>query len=35
VLAWNFFDEIKSQQQAFLDRGGKFVVPLPALRVVG
>lgn len=35
VLAWNFFDEIKGQQQAFLDRGGKFVVPLPSLRVVG
>jgi len=35
VLAWNFFDEIKVQQQAFLDRGGKFVVPLPTLRVVG
>lgn len=29
VLAWNFFDEIRAQQQAFLDRGGKFVVPLP------
>jgi len=35
VLAWNFFDEIKSQQQAFLDRGGKFVVPLPTPRIVG
>jgi ABC-type Fe3+-hydroxamate transport system substrate-binding protein len=29
VLAWNFFDEIKQQQAAFLKRGGKFVVPLP------
>jgi SAM-dependent methyltransferase len=29
VLAWNFFDEIRQQQSAFLARGGKFVVPLP------
>ena len=34
VLAWNFFDEIKSQQSAFLARGGKFVVPLPTPRIV-
>lgn len=29
VLAWNFFEEIKQQQAAFLARGGKFVVPFP------
>ncbi|HVF93168.1 MAG TPA: class I SAM-dependent methyltransferase [Sphingomonas sp.] len=29
VLAWNFFDEIRSQQADFAARGGRFLVPLP------
>ena len=29
VLAWNFYDEIRQQQQAFVDGGGRFLVPLP------
>lgn len=35
VLAWNFFDEIHAQQKEFLERGGKFVVPLPSPALVG
>ncbi len=35
VLAWNFFEEIKQQQGAFLSRGGKFVVPYPNPVVIG
>ncbi|RJF93649.1 class I SAM-dependent methyltransferase [Sphingomonas cavernae] len=35
VLAWNFFDEIYAQQNAFLERGGKFVLPLPKPTLVG
>lgn len=34
VLAWNFFDEIREQQSAFLERGGRFLVPLPEPRLV-
>lgn len=34
VLAWNYAEPIVRKQQAFLARGGHFVVPLPALRVV-
>ncbi len=29
VLAWNFFDEIVKQQDAYRQAGGKFVVPVP------
>ena len=34
ILAWNFADEIMAQQQAFRDRGGRFIVPVPEVRVV-
>jgi len=34
VLAWNFFDEIYEQQEAFRARGGQFVVPLPRPRLI-
>jgi hypothetical protein len=34
ILAWNFADEIMRQQQAFHDRGGTFVIPIPELRVI-
>jgi len=34
VLAWNFADEIISQQAEYRARGGRFIVPLPEMRVI-
>lgn len=35
MTAWNYEDEIVAKEQSYLEAGGRFIVPLPQLRVAG
>ncbi|OGE08899.1 hypothetical protein A3A60_00920 [Candidatus Curtissbacteria bacterium RIFCSPLOWO2_01_FULL_42_26] len=34
ILAWNFADEIIAKEKKFKKRGGKFIVPIPKLKII-
>jgi C-methyltransferase C-terminal domain/Putative zinc binding domain/Methyltransferase domain len=34
VLPWHFLDEFVEREHAYLERGGRFIVPLPEVRVI-
>jgi len=35
VLPWHFFEVFKQREQEFLNRGGRFILPLPEVKIVG
>jgi NDP-4-keto-2,6-dideoxyhexose 3-C-methyltransferase len=35
VMPWHFFNEFKERERDFLEGGGKFILPLPEVRIVG
>jgi SAM-dependent methyltransferase len=34
LLVWNFAEEIMGQQKAYTDKGGRFVIPLPEIKIM-
>jgi SAM-dependent methyltransferase len=34
LLAWNYRDEVMAQQREYLERGGRFIVPVPSPRIL-
>jgi SAM-dependent methyltransferase len=34
LFAWSFFKEVMGKRQDYIDKGGKFIVPLPEVKIV-
>jgi len=34
ILAWNFVDEIMKQQSKFKEMGGRFIIPVPEVKII-
>lgn len=34
ILAWNFADEIVRKEKEFRKKGGKFIIPIPAIKII-
>ncbi len=34
LFAWSFFEEIENKHKEFINKGGKFIIPLPKVRII-
>ncbi len=34
LFAWSFWDEIKTRNKTYVDQGGKFIIPLPTVKII-
>jgi methylation protein EvaC len=34
LFAWSFLDEVKKRNQKYIENGGKFIIPLPQIKIV-
>ena len=34
ILAWRYYEKILKRHQKFLDQGGRFIIPLPELKII-
>ena len=34
ILAWNFANEIMEKQETFSAKGGRFIIPLPEIKII-
>ena len=34
ILAWRYFEKILNKHEKFIEQGGRFIIPLPELKII-